>query len=291
MRLTPLIAEDRERVAARQARAPRATSKAPVATSTRGTTQIHMGPVSSSHHGGVSPAPIGFAHRGASAECRDNTLASFSRARQLGAQALESDIWLTGDGVVVMDHDGLVRRGLRREPIGGLRQAELPTHIPTLAALYQELGSDFDLSLDVKGTDPERVMGCGNAAIEVAAAHGAAARMWLCTADDRQEARWARSGTGVRSVDSTRLARIEASFGSYLEHKAALGVAAINLHRSDWDPARVEAAHRAGLAAWAWDCQSQTHLAAALDLGVDAVFSDHVGRMLKAIAQSRPSEQ
>ena len=109
------------------------------------------------HHGAVAPRnpsrldrPIGFAHRGARAHAPENTLESFGLALRLGARALESDVWLTADGVAVLDHDGLVGGRLRRRPIREVARADLPPHIPTLLELYDTLGTDFDLSLDLK---------------------------------------------------------------------------------------------------------------------------------------------
>ncbi|MCB1039054.1 MAG: glycerophosphodiester phosphodiesterase, partial [Acidimicrobiales bacterium] len=58
--------------------------------------------------------PLGFAHRGARAHARENTLEAFSLALRLGATALESDVWLTADGIPVLDHDGVVGGRLRR---------------------------------------------------------------------------------------------------------------------------------------------------------------------------------
>lgn len=46
-----------------------------------------------------------YAHRGAAAERPENTLASFQRAIELGADALETDVHLTVDGSVVAIHD------------------------------------------------------------------------------------------------------------------------------------------------------------------------------------------
>ena len=53
--------------------------------------------------------PIAFAHRGARAHAPENTLEAFALALRLGATGLESDVWLTADGVPVLDHDGVVR--------------------------------------------------------------------------------------------------------------------------------------------------------------------------------------
>src|SRR5579862_7390327 len=94
--------------------------------------------------------PLGFAHRGARAHAQENTLDAFRLALRLGAPGLESDVWLTSDGVPVLDHDGVVRAGLRRRPIASLRRDQLPAHIPALADLYEACGAEYHLSLDVK---------------------------------------------------------------------------------------------------------------------------------------------
>lgn len=46
-----------------------------------------------------------YAHRGAAAELPENTLPSFRRALELGADALETDVHLTADGEIVALHD------------------------------------------------------------------------------------------------------------------------------------------------------------------------------------------
>ena len=49
--------------------------------------------------------PLLYAHRGASAEQPENTLPSFRRALELGADALETDVHMTRDGHIVLSHD------------------------------------------------------------------------------------------------------------------------------------------------------------------------------------------
>lgn len=51
-----------------------------------------------------------YAHRGASAELPENTLEAFGRALELGADALETDVHMTADGVLVVAHDPDGRR-------------------------------------------------------------------------------------------------------------------------------------------------------------------------------------
>ena len=50
------------------------------------------------------------AHRGASGECPENTLAAFQRAIALGADMLECDVQCSRDGTVVVMHDARVDR-------------------------------------------------------------------------------------------------------------------------------------------------------------------------------------
>ncbi|HTP27458.1 MAG TPA: glycerophosphodiester phosphodiesterase family protein [Anaeromyxobacteraceae bacterium] len=49
--------------------------------------------------------PIVLAHRGASAEAPENTLAAFVRAMEQGADGVELDVWRCGTGEVVVHHD------------------------------------------------------------------------------------------------------------------------------------------------------------------------------------------
>ena len=95
--------------------------------------------------------PIGFAHRGARAHAPENTLEAFELGLRLGATGLESDVWLTSDGVPVLDHDGVVRVGRRKRVVADLARADLPGHVPALTDLYDRCGHDFHLSLDLKG--------------------------------------------------------------------------------------------------------------------------------------------
>jgi glycerophosphoryl diester phosphodiesterase len=50
------------------------------------------------------------AHRGASGECPENTLAAFRRAIELGADMLECDVQCSRDGTIVVLHDTQVDR-------------------------------------------------------------------------------------------------------------------------------------------------------------------------------------
>ena len=65
--------------------------------------------------------PLVLGHRGASAGAPENTVAAFTRARELGADGVELDVRRTADGVLVVHHDPDVRGvGLiASTPVGG----------------------------------------------------------------------------------------------------------------------------------------------------------------------------
>jgi glycerophosphoryl diester phosphodiesterase len=51
-----------------------------------------------------------YAHRGAAAECPENTMPSFRRAVEIGIDAIETDVHMTRDGVPVVSHDPTAER-------------------------------------------------------------------------------------------------------------------------------------------------------------------------------------
>jgi glycerophosphoryl diester phosphodiesterase len=220
--------------------------------------------------------PIAFAHRGARAHAPENTLEAFALALRLGANGLESDVWLTADGVAVLDHDGVVVSRLRKRPIGEVARADLPPHIPTLADLYATCGTAFSLSLDLKAP------GTGQAVVDVTreADPGMLERLWLCA--PQWETLLPLRGQGARLIDSTRLARIKEGPERRASLLATEGIDGINLHHTDWNGGLVALFHRFQRVAFGWDMQHDDVLRPALRMGLDAVYSDWVDRMVDA---------
>ncbi len=225
--------------------------------------------------------PIGFAHRGARAHAPENTLEAFELALRLGATGLESDVWLTADGVPVLDHDGVVGPLLRRTRIRDLRRSDLPAHIPELAEVYASFGTDFELSLDVK--DP--AAGGPTVAVSVSADPTMASRLWLCDDDLDRMVTWRELSPHVRLVDSTRLAKLKQGPERLAARLQAQGIDAVNLHQSDWSGGLTTLFHRFGILAFGWDAQFDRVLDGLLRMGIDGVFCDHVDRMVDALAR------
>lgn len=223
--------------------------------------------------------PIAFGHRGARAHAPDNTIESFTLALRLGATGLESDVWLTADGVPVLDHDGVVRAGLRRRMIPALNRSELPAHMPTLEELYAACGTEFHLSLDVRH-EPAAAR-----VVEVARAAGHdLSRLWLCHPDWRVAAGWRGLSDDVRLVDSTRLKVMKQGPERRAAQLRSAGVDCVNLHHSDWSGGLVALFHRFERYAFGWDAQFERILVGLVRMGIDGIFSDHVDRLVDAVS-------
>ncbi len=226
--------------------------------------------------------PIAFAHRGARAHAPENTIEAFALAVKLGATGLETDAWLTSDGVAVLDHDGVVGKRFRRQPIGTVARADLPPHIPEAGDLVALLGDDLHLSVDVK--DPA----AGGPLLDALGAGDPTrlARVWLCHDDHDLLLSWRERAPQVRLVDSTRLKRLGQGPERHAARLRENGIDAVNLHHTDWSGGLVALYHRFEVLAWAWDAQHRRVLESLFDMGIDALFSDHPDRMADALARA-----
>ena len=189
---------------------------------------------------------------------------------------METDVWLTADGVPVIDHDGTVRVGLRSRRIADLRREQLPRHLPTLADLLERCGSEYHLSIDLK--DPD----AGRAVIDVVRESGSdlMTRVWLCHPSFTELVRLRSYDSDVRLVDSTKLDRIKEGVERRMATLAAEGVDGINLFHTEWTGGLTTLAHRFGRTAFGWGIEYPRHFQAAYRMGLDGVYSDYVDRMM-----------
>ncbi len=224
-------------------------------------------------------AVITFAHRGARLAEPENSIPAFRRALDAGVAGLETDVWLSGDGEVVCSHDPVVGRGLRRRRIAATDAATLgDVNVPRLADVYATLGTAFELSVDVK--TPEAALPL----LEVARAHGALERLWLCSPDVGL-LQSLRPEPAVKLVHSERKRAIATPLERHAHDLAALGVDAMNMHHTEWSAGLVSLFHRYDLAAFAWDTQEVRHLRAVLRMGIDAVYCDNPDRMVATVQE------
>jgi glycerophosphoryl diester phosphodiesterase len=228
---------------------------------------------------------IGFAHRGAKKHAPENTLEAFLLARRLGATGLESDVWLTADGHPVLDHDGVVKTGVRRRMISDVTRKELPSHVPGLDDLYASVGTAMPLSLDLK--DP-RAIG-PTVAVARAAGTEAVDNLWLCDWDWERLAADRSKFPDVKLVDSTRLKRLKVGPERHAARLSSAGIDAINMHYTDWNLGLTTLFHRFDLFAFGWDAQFDRVIRALIGMEIDAVYCDDSELMMAVIANVFPN--
>lgn len=223
--------------------------------------------------------PITFAHRGARLAAPENTIEAFRLGLEAGATGLETDAWVAGDGEVVLVHDDNVGRGLRKKRVRETPAADLAEFgVPTLGELYATLGTGYELSVDAKHAEVIDPM------LAVAAAAGAAERLWLCTPVFERLVPL-RDRTTAKLVHSTRKDRVDGPLERHAATLAEHGIDAINLHRNEWTAGLVSLFHRFGVRAFAWDAQEVRHIRALLQMDIDALYCDRPDRLVATVAE------
>jgi glycerophosphoryl diester phosphodiesterase len=252
-------------------------------------------------------------HRGAPGYRPENTLASFSLAIALGADALETDVVMTADGVPVLRHErdlGLTTDGegllveevtlaelkrLRcreRWPERRARSARWDGHLEVatldeLLLLLAEQPRAVELHLELKDPDELAAAGLGleDAVLATLRDHGL-------------DGRPTRPGRGVvlssftpgclhRLRDRTDLPLVQLVDGDdpvRLDLDQPAGGIGIAVSRALAEPELVERAHRAGMGVTAWTVRdddpggaerADAQVRRLLDLGIDGLFTDH----------------
>jgi len=111
--------------------------------------------------------PLIVAHRGASKEAPENTLAAFDLAWVKGADAIEGDFHLTNDGQIVCIHDSTTKRVAKRDLVvanstlkelqkldvgSWLNPKYAGTRIPTLDQVLKTVPSGKMIYIEIKST-------------------------------------------------------------------------------------------------------------------------------------------
>jgi glycerophosphoryl diester phosphodiesterase len=193
------------------------------------------------------------------ADAPENTLEAFGLALSKGCRGLESDVWLDAGGVPVLHHGPPHKE--RRTPVA-------------LSELFAVCGTDFDLSLDMKGP------GTAEATVAVARAAGFdSRRLWLCGGSGSSAA-WRQYDPDVRLVTDLRWRDALLHAERVVPLIAEQTVDAVNLRHGRWTRRLVQVVHDAGMLAFAWDVNHRWTKRYVLRAGVDAIYSDHVDLLL-----------
>lgn len=110
---------------------------------------------------GALARPLVIGHRGYPLRYPENTIASFLGAIFYGADGIELDVWLSGDGVPVVIHDRDTKRvsgisyDVKKTSVSELRKAYLGMGqvIPTLEEVLKAIPGDKLMLIEIKDVD------------------------------------------------------------------------------------------------------------------------------------------
>jgi glycerophosphoryl diester phosphodiesterase len=214
-----------------------------------------------------------FAHRGRTEGFVENTLEAFAEAKRLGADGVELDVRLTADGALAVHHDPLIE-GLG--PVAGLTVPDLPGHVPLLAdALGVCEGMVVNVEIKNDPAQPGHDPGETVAAVTAAAIAEAG---WT----DRVIVSSFQPATlrAVQAADGRLPLGILWPFLTDIDVGLALAVAegwsAVHPFVTEARAELVKRAQGAGLAVNVWTVNGRDDLSALVQLGVEAVITDHL---------------
>ena len=241
----------------------------------------------------MTQRPIIIAHRGASGQAPENTLAAFALALELGADAIEIDLHQTRDGRLVVLHDFSLRRTtgdhrrvrsvtfaeLRRLSAGGWWSARFRAErVPALEEVLDLARGRAFLHLELKRGSPYYP------GIETA----------LVDAVDRADA-W--NGVRVSSFDATALATLQAQSqrlelglltdrtrtATILRLAQRLRVRSVHLALRRCGPAAHEALNAAGFPVYVYTVNEPDQLRAVVARGLQGIFTNFPDRLARIL--------
>jgi glycerophosphoryl diester phosphodiesterase len=227
--------------------------------------------------------PIAFAHRGGSLEGRENSMAAFARAVELGYRYLETDVRPTADGVLIAFHDARLDRVTDRTgevaqlPWPEVRAARIAGVEPI--PLFADITSSWpQVRVNV---DPKSDLAV-NPLIETIRRTGAINRVCVGSFSDRRLRR-IRVAMGPRlctSMGPSEVARLRLGAWGLLPRAAmptASACVQIPMRRGPItlvEPRLLRFAHALGLPVHVWTINDPVQMGTLLDIGVDGIISD-----------------
>ncbi|MDR7485376.1 MAG: glycerophosphodiester phosphodiesterase [Armatimonadota bacterium] len=236
--------------------------------------------------------PAVIAHRGASGEAPENTLAAFRRALELGADAVELDVHLSADGVPVVIHESLLDRttdgrGLVRDyPLDALRRLDAGRwfgerfageRIPTLAEALEVLRA-VRVIVEIKN-GPVYYPGIAARVADTVRAVGH--RAVTVSSFDHPVLLEVRKAAPDLSTAVLYMGRFTDSLWLARE----TGADVLQPYWAWITPDLIEAAHAAGRRVEAWTVDEPRHARFVIDLGVDGIITNFPDRIRALLAQ------
>lgn len=236
------------------------------------------------------------AHRGVPTEAPENTIESFQRAVELGADAVELDVRLTSDQIPVVYHYFYLQENTSASgaifdfTFEQLRNVKVfckndPTvkegHISTFPEILELLGGKIGLEIEIKGPEPEAPIIIGNVlnnfkslwdTLEITSYEPALllAIQKICP------------GLTVDLLFPRTESWMKLDVVQYqaIHHARLVHARAVHLHPTQLTETIVTALHHQGIEIHAWDVNDQQSLMKVTKLGIPRLCTDNLKQVL-----------
>lgn len=213
-----------------------------------------------------------YAHRGASAAERENTLVAFTTAVAMGADGVELDVRRTLDGALAVHHDARLGDG---RLVCEVAAVDLPAHVPSLVEALAACG-DLVVNVEIKNWprdpdhDPTLLLADRVAPLVAPMGDRVIVSSFNLADVDR-----------VREIDPTIATGTLATFapdadvaGRFVDRARRRGHTAVHPHHGAVTPHLVGLAHAAGLRVNTWTVDDPDRIRELAVLGVDAIVTN-----------------
>jgi glycerophosphoryl diester phosphodiesterase len=219
--------------------------------------------------------PLVIAHRGASRDAPENTLAAFRLAVTQRADMIETDLHLTCDGRIVLIHDA----ELGGSDVTRLTRAEVSeraAEVPTLEEALDAVGGRIPFNLEIKPRadgDYDAIVDAARQA--VTRRHLEAGTLWSSFAPEALEVLRRREPAARLGV----LVAEPAEAAEALAQARALGADAVHPHLPLVTADLVRALHAVRLAVHVFTVDDAGEMRRLVDLGVEGIFTNVPARL------------
>lgn len=232
------------------------------------------------------PRPAVIAHRGASHEAPENTLAAFLLAEAQGADGIELDVMSCAGGDLVVIHDDAVDRttdasgSVRNLPLTEIKRLDAGSWfdraykgepVPTLEEVFETIDRETWINIELKNYKTP----FDNLAEQVAETvrkHERQARVFFSSFNPFN----ARKISRTLPEAPFGLLTVPGMTASWLLRLASLiwPYAALHPHYSDVNPALLAHAHRSGRPVFAYTVNAAEDIRRLAEIGLDGVITD-----------------
>lgn len=208
-------------------------------------------------------------HRGA-AGFPENTIAAFERALELGVDAVELDVRLSGDGKLVVVHDSVVNDvSVKSSPYESFRDLGDGHYVPLLEEVLKKFGKKTFLDIELKHSGIEAE------AIELIKKYTVPEKTMVSAFDAKALQKVHDLLPGLQLGFIFNNTQDEES-----RHHAPIDVVIPQFRLASRQ--LIEEVHDEGLQVWAWTVNDESEIKRLSALGVDGFITDHPERVAAA---------